>query len=178
MILVGVGLAVIVGMLRGGRLDRLEHLGIKGIAFVWLALGMRVVAGVLAVKGFSFGPWFQVVAYLIFLYIVTLNISQSGMKIFGLGSLLNFVVIVFNGGTMPVSAEAIASAGIVRQPVGNHSLLSAGTRLWFLADVIPVRWPPQVLSVGDLLIVVGIFMFIQHRMLVDANTGALVLGEE
>jgi hypothetical protein len=177
-ILVGVGLAVIVGLLRGGRLDRLEHLGIKGLAFVWLALGMRVAAGVLAVRGFSFGPWFQIGAYLMFLYIVGLNLSLPGMKTFGLGSLLNFAAIVLNGGTMPVSADAIAAAGILREPVGTHSLLSTETKLWFLADVIPVRWPPQVLSVGDLLIVVGIFMFIQYRMLVNADTSRLVLGEE
>jgi hypothetical protein len=177
-ILVGVVLAVIVGLLRGGRLDRLEHLGIKGLAFVWLALGMRVAAGMLAVRGFLFGPWFQVGAYVIFLYIMGRNLSLPGLKVFGLGSLLNFIVIVFNGGTMPVSVEAIAAAGIVREPVGTHSLLGAETRLWFLADVIPVRWPPQVLSVGDLLIVVGIFMFIQHRMLTEAETGRLVLGGE
>lgn len=178
MIIVGVGLAIIVGLLRGGRLDRLEHLGIRGLAFVWLALGMRAAAGVLAVRGFSFGPWFQVGAYLVFLYIVWLNLSLQGMKIFGLGSFLNFVVIASNGGTMPVSGGAIASTGILKDPVGTHSLLSTETRFWFLSDVIPLKWPPQVLSVGDLLIVVGIFMFIQYRMLAEADTVRLVLGRE
>ncbi len=166
MIFVGVGLAVVVALLRGGRLSRLENIGLKALPFVWLALGMRAAAGILAVRGFSFGPWLQVGAYFVFLYIVGLNIILPGMKIFGVGTLLNFIVIFFNGGAMPVSPQAIAIVGL-GEPRGTHSLLGAETRLWFLADVIPVKWPPQVLSVGDLLIVVGIFVLIQHYMLTD-----------
>lgn len=166
MILVGVGLAVVVALLRGGKLSRLENLGLKGLPFVWLALGMRMAAGILAVRGFSFGPWLQIGAYFIFFYIVGLNIILPGMKVFGLGSLLNFIVIFLNGGTMPVSPQAIAVVGL-SEPRGTHSLLGAETRLWFLADVIPVKWPPQVLSVGDIFIVAGIFMLIQHYMLTE-----------
>ena len=169
MIEVGVILAVIVALVRGGKLERLADLSIKGLPFVWVALGMRIAVGFLESRGFVHAPWLQVLAYVLFLSIVWLNVVLPGMNLFGLGSLLNFIVIVVNGGTMPVSAEAIASAIVTTVPTGTHSLLTSSTRLWFLADIIPVNFSfmksGMVLSFGDLFIVLGVFIFIQYQML-------------
>ena len=176
MIEVGVILAVIVALVRGGKLERLADLELKGLPFVWVALGMRIAVGFLESRGFGYASWLQVLAYVLFLSVVWLNLSLPGMNLFGLGSMLNFVVIVANGGTMPVSAEAIASAIVTTVPTGTHSLLTSSTRLWFLADIIPVNYPlmqgGMVLSFGDLFIVLGVFILIQQRML--QRTPALV----
>ncbi|MCR3923413.1 MAG: DUF5317 domain-containing protein [Firmicutes bacterium] len=169
MIPVGVFLSVVVAKLRGGKFDRLHDLGIKGLPWVWAALLLRALVGILARRSIDV-PWLQIVAYLIFFYALIQNMSLPGLKLFIGGSALNFLAIAFNGGAMPVSPVAIAFAGLQQgDPMGTHCLLTPATRLWFLADVIPLRSPyfplPQVISIGDIFIVVGIFYFIQRKML-------------
>ena len=168
MIIVGVGLGIVVALLRGGKIDRLGDLGIKGLPLVWVALLLRTMIGVLGSRGFNL-PWFQVIAYLLFFYVLALNLAWPGLKLFSLGSLLNFLVIAANGGAMPVSPQAIAFARLSGDPSGKHTLLTEASRLWFLADIIPLRPPyfpvAQIISVGDILIVAGIFIYIQHKML-------------
>ncbi|MDW7650325.1 MAG: DUF5317 domain-containing protein [Bacillota bacterium] len=177
--MVGVVLAVVVALLRGGKYERLGELGLKGLPLVILALVMRSVVTPLEARGFLYGPVVQVVAYFIFFVAVVLNLGKPGLKLFGLGSLLNFIVIVANGGKMPVSMQAMETIGLSRMPVGTHTLMTQETRLWFLADVIPV-WTPvgQVISVGDILIVAGIFLFIQRRMLGGDTLPALVSADK
>lgn len=181
MIGVGVILAVVVGLLRGGKLENLSELGLKGLLWVWVALAMRGAVFLLDGR-FANAAWLQTAAYVLFLYIIWLNVSQPGIKIFGFGSLLNFLVIAVNGGTMPVSPEAIAAVGMTgRPPSGTHSLMTDSTRLGLLADIIPIRsfyfLPAMAISIGDIIIVMGIFLFIQHRMLAP-KACALVLGRE
>jgi hypothetical protein len=174
-ILTGVVLSVVVALLRGGKLDRLGDLGLKGLPLAWLALIMRYSVVYLAGRGFDYGPAVQVAAYLIFCVVLYLNISVPGMKLFAVGSLLNFLVIAANGGAMPVGEWALAITGIETMPVGTHSLLLPDTKLAFLADIIPV-WAPyaQIISVGDILIVVGIFLYIQRLMRAPEVAPALV----
>jgi hypothetical protein len=168
MIAVGIVLAVIIALLRGARLEGLYRLEIKALPLICLAFFLRVLVRVLAVKGIDW-PWLQVAAYLLLFYALMQNLRQPGLKLFCVGSCLNFLVIALNGGTMPVSAAAMAFVGLEGELGGTHNLLTAATRLPFLADVIPLRPPyfpfSQVISVGDIFIVAGIFYFIQRKML-------------
>jgi hypothetical protein len=100
------------------------------------------------------------------------------VKLLGLGLLLNFLVIVLNGGFMPITPEALVRTGYD----ANVSQLETGylvgrtknivmelgeARLWFLSDIVVIPEPfpiPSVLSVGDLLIVVGVFFFLRESM--------------
>lgn len=167
-----VGAAVLVALLRGGKIARLANLVLKGFVFALLSLLLRVLAGVLAVYWIPAAAWLQVAAYLPLFYFVLLNRDRAGMTFLGLGSALNLVAIAANGGMMPVSAAAIAGAGgLDVVPVGTHTILTGASRLTFLADVIPVSWHfpnPVVISVGDILITSGVFLFIQHQMLVGS----------
>jgi hypothetical protein len=175
MIVPGIIISIIVGLLRGGNIERLGELGLRALPLVWLAFALRLSVGLLDRRGFAYAAWVLVTAYLLFFVAVGLNLSAPGMKCFGLGSFLNFLVIALNGGTMPVSPRAMMMAGITDPPTGTHSLLTAQTRLGFLGDIIPAWTPfPQVISVGDILIIIGIFMFIQHRMVFGEAAVALV----
>jgi len=176
LILVGIILAVAVALLRGGRLERLSDLGLKFLPLVWLALVMRSLVAVLESRGMLWAPWLQVVAYIILLGVLGLNLAAPGMKLFGLGSLLNFLAIAANGGAMPVSPGALAFLEMSVTPSGTHTLLTAESRLWFITDIIPLWMPyPQVISIGDIVLVAGMFLFIQHKMLAG---GRLVSAEK
>jgi hypothetical protein len=167
-ILFGVVLAVIVGRLRGGSPAGLANHGIKGLALVWVALALRLAIDLLAKWDIELA-WLQFPAYILFFCVLGLNLAQPGIKTFTCGTALNFLAIAANGGAMPVSAGAIELAGLAGTPAGTHVLLSENTKLWFLTDVIPLHLPflplGQVISIGDILITCGIFIFIQHKML-------------
>jgi hypothetical protein len=179
-LLMTIVLAIVVALVRGGQLRRMENLGLQGGSLVFAAIMLRFTAGILSSRGVPFGSWLQVAAYITLIYALWLNFHFPGIKLFNAGCFLNFLVIAANGGYMPVDAAAMARAGITNTPVGTHSLLVEQSRLWFLADIIPVAFPypqmAQVISVGDLLIAAGLFLFIQHRML--DKSGKLVLGED
>jgi len=93
------------------------------------------------------------------------------------GVALNLLVIVANGGFMPIAPEALVQAGIVestqsvtlysRRPASKGVVLPREeTALWWLSDIIALRFPIRnVISIGDILIAVGIFLFIQKTML-------------
>lgn len=84
------------------------------------------------------------------------NYRLTGAILVALGGSLNLIVVLLNHG-MPVDPGAVAmvSAQIPRDAL--HVALDAGTRLSFLADIIPVGVVRSVYSVGDVAIAVGGF---------------------
>ncbi|MNP19229.1 hypothetical protein D3C76_1117470 [compost metagenome] len=91
-----------------------------------------------------------------------------------IGVFLNFAVMAVNGGRMPVSVEASAVLGpyyvdMLREggAVSKHFMMDASTNLPFLGDIIPLSSPyprTQVISIGGVVMNVGIFLFIQYMM--------------
>jgi hypothetical protein len=95
-----------------------------------------------------------------------------GVRLMAVGFLLNLLAISSNGGLMPVSPEEAASANLLDrienvqlgEPLpGSKGILVAPreARLWFFSDIIifPPRGPvARVVSVGDLLILGGVFI--------------------
>ena len=163
-----VAAAVFVALLRGGKPARLAALELRGSALLFLTVGLRLLADWLATYRLPAAVWLQPAAYLALGWFFVLNLKSAGFPLIGLGSALNLLVMVLNGGAMPVSPGALAAIGAASQPLGTHALLTEGTRLAFLADVIPLRWHfpgPVVISIGDVLITLGVFLFIQRQML-------------
>ena len=77
----------------------------------------------------------------------------------------NFVVIVANGGVMPASRAAQVAAGLVGRQGFENSVAVAHPNLAFLGDVfaVPAGVPlANVFSIGDALLVLGIFLIV-HR---------------
>ena len=88
-----------------------------------------------------------------------LNRRVPGLWLAGAGALLNLLAIAANGGVMPATHGALATAGLGSTgEVFANAAYVAHARLWFLGDVvaIPASWPlANVFSVGDVLIAVG-----------------------
>lgn len=100
-------------------------------------------------------------ALAVLLAFVAANAQVTGILVIGCGLLLNLVALVLNNG-MPVRGEALVKAGVVeRQELPTISVtgsrhLEAGTdRLAVLGDVLPVPGVREVLSFGDLIVLVG-----------------------
>ncbi len=111
------------------------------------------------------------VSFALLMILVLTNRTKPGMWIAGLGVLMNFTVIAFNGG-MPVLAGAaeVASGFSVSEPdltdTFKHVLLDETSRLTFFADVIPLRLVRigEVISLGDIFLALGLGMFLEHEL--------------
>jgi len=111
-----------------------------------------------------------VLSYVLLLWVLSCNLQSRGMYIVLLGTLLNFLAIIANGGLMPVSPEArlwagkptLGESGLGKVlPEGTGILLPIDqTNLWLLSDIIPINFIHIVISIGDILIAIGLLIFI------------------
>ncbi len=156
-------ISIIVGWIRGGRLRNLTE--IRVMMWWLLPLGFLLLAASAFVPAdkHDVAVALILVSYLPLLLFVWLNREMAGMWIAGMGILMNFTVIVLNGG-MPVLEEAVQIAGGSSQLVldAKHVMLDDSTKLAFLADIIPL--PGAVLSLGDVFLAIGIGVFLEDQM--------------
>ena len=175
-------LAIAIGLMRGGRLDGLWSLPIRWGGLVILAFLLRLSLHLMGAGGLELADavvWtVQAVSYGLLLLAVLINRRIPGIPTLGAGVLANGLVILVNGGRMPVSAEAAEAIGqstafarLMQEGSYLHQALAGEARLTFLADVFATpSWLPvrSVFSVGDVLILAGVFILIQHLMLKPA----------
>ncbi|MBU8919054.1 DUF5317 domain-containing protein [Bacillus sp. FJAT-29953] len=173
----GILLSLIVGFIRKGNLMGLSQLKLKWGWIFPLLLIVQIITFVyqndIKFLGKASESIYMVV-YIIGLLFLYLNRNHKGFMTIFIGVFLNFLVMVVNGGRMPVSEEAAA----VLDPMyiqalkdglyAKHILLTDSTILGFLGDIIPLGPPyprTQVISIGDVVMNIGAFLFIQYLML-------------
>lgn len=91
--------------------------------------------------------------------VATANRHLTGMAVIGVGLLVNLVAVAANAG-MPVRPGALEAAGIVADGAtaevdAPRHIESADDPLPVLGDVLPVGTFGEVLSFGDLIVVLG-----------------------
>lgn len=160
-VLAGVALlvALLLGWVTGGSLDRLGGLALRSRRLVWVAFGVQVMATLVG------GPVYRVgliVSAVLVVWFLNRNRGVRGTGLVALGLLSNALVVGLNG-AMPVSLDAAGRAGTTTQHIligddQRHELADRHTHLRPLGDVIPVRapWRPEVVSPGDVLIAAGL----------------------
>jgi hypothetical protein len=145
--------------LAGGRLSRLAEVRFRGASLAVLGLAVQVlVISVLPTGARDLHAAAHLASYLMLGAMLVLNIRIPWLWLVALGGLSNFVAIAANGGVMPASRAALASAGSLPAP-GHfiNSTLLEHPHLAFLGDVfaIPAPWAHNVFSVGDAIIAAG-----------------------
>lgn len=166
-------LALVIAMLRGGRLVNLGDIELKAWWLLLVSLGIQLGTRWLPDETWSetAGVVMVLASFALLMVLVMLNRSKPGMWIAGLGVLMNFTVIAFNGG-MPVLAGAaeVASGFTVAEPdisgSFKHVLLDETSRLVFFADVIPIRLVRfgEVISLGDIFLALGLGVFLEQEL--------------
>jgi Family of unknown function (DUF5317) len=177
----GILLSLVIGFFRGGSLKGLANMKLRGGWLFPLLLAVQFVIFALQDKVAIIAKLSNTLFLLVYvtgLLFLWLNRKQPGFIVIFAGVLLNFIVMALNGGRMPVSIEAAQFLGreyieaLKAGVYGKHQAITSETLLPFLGDIIPLS-PPyprrQVISIGDVVINVGAFLFIQHLMLSAPN---------
>lgn len=180
MILEAFVLSIIIGFIRKGKLQGLSNIPIKR----WFLFILPFILSALVVAGGQIGDpesrlvyirMANVLQYILLLAAIIVNIHIKEMWLVGIGTFFNALVVAVNGGMMPVSITALKLAGMdyLLKPGEfdwgiRHAIMTASTKLSFLGDIIPRpgigKVMPEVASIGDLLLAVGVFLLIQRYM--------------
>ncbi|AOY75699.1 DUF5317 domain-containing protein [Clostridium formicaceticum] len=179
MVLEAIVLGLIVGKIRGGQFRRL---GITTLRFSWvilLAFSLRLAISVMISLGHPVVIHYRMILYLasyILLFVALFfNMHFKCMWLITIGSITNFLAILLNKGSMPINMETLEKFGFENMltsiqlgvlpqyiPMEEAELYSTylGKGL-SMPSIYPLK---QIFSIGDLLIVIGIFFLVQHMM--------------
>lgn len=180
-------LPLIIGKLRGGKFKNLLEINIHLWWLITLAGVLEFTASIIRSK--EINPiwqtidqnvmWIQLFTYSLLIIVICFNLREKGFVLIMIGLLMNFIVIMFNQGRMPVDVQAI------RQMISNesleylksgkdltHILANSSTKLAFLGDIIHIKKPyplPKSISIGDVFLVAGLFRFIYIKMFTSSG---------
>jgi hypothetical protein len=178
------GLAVVLGLIaslvrhRGRAFHEIAALPLRTIWLAGLALILQwplLQAQGGSVQAIQVQQALFLLSLVLLLAFVWRNRRLHGIQIVGWGVICNLLVILVNGGWMPITPQTLAriNPGTVPEqwPTQVHYgyskdiiLLQQQARLWALSDilVLPPPFPhPTAFSLGDLLIALGIIVLLQ-----------------
>ena len=172
MLIGGIALGLVLGLLVGGRLERLADIRLRFLPLLFLAVIVRFATETLLGFGVELWDALRVLllggAYGLLLYTLWHNRTYPGLALAFVGIASNTAVIVANGGRMPVWQPAFDASGLAGPLNSVLHVMVEGTgpdfllRLGPLGDVIPIPfWPVQnVASLGDLFLTAGLGFFL------------------
>jgi hypothetical protein len=165
LLLVGLVIGVAAGVVTGGKLGNLSLLRFRWPYFVLLVLVVKEVVLLTPLNRID-GTQFVYAASLAALVGWTIwHIDLlPGVWLVSVGSALNLLVVLVNGGRMPVSPELAARGShllVDRGFIGQYVLMGPHTNLSRLADWLAFPGPvgtvlPEAYSPGDFVSALGI----------------------
>ncbi|HHX18409.1 MAG TPA: DUF5317 domain-containing protein [Clostridium sp.] len=173
-ILLAIILGILIGTIKGKKFD-ISCIGIEKMWLVLLAFGIQTITRIFSMKGLSFlvkYSWItQGVVFVLLFIALWYNRKHFGLWIIALGASLNALVMMVNGGRMPVSIEKLENVNmpefieLLKSGADNkHVVMSELTKLNFLADIFYLPGflgkGAYVFSVGDYVVAVGLFIFV------------------
>ena len=174
MLIGGILLGLVLGLLAGGSL--------RNLAEIRLPLGGLLVVAVILRFGTEAAAQRRDVddrrglrlpllaaAFALLLVALWVNRTYPGLSLAFVGVLSNGIVILVNGGYMPIWGPSLTAAGLTPADVTRsfHVVVDGGAsdflgRLLILGDVIPIPIPfiQNVASLGDLFLTLGLAFFL------------------
>lgn len=187
MLIETLGLSFMISKIKGGKIKNLEQLHIRGwylfllgfmleIISLWVFVNTNDRLATAIVNNFLI---IQISTYILLILGLLLNIRKKGIKSILIGTGLNFIPVVANNGRMPVSQTGLVKSYLYEQlellknsKILTHILAGKNTKFYYLSDIIPIPKPypfPKIISIGDIIISIGIFLLIQFYMKEDIN---------
>ena len=147
---------LIVGLVRPPAGSHTVHPHVEQIGLLAIGAGLNALSVLLDGTASLVA---LVLSLSVLIAVAVANRHITGVAVVGLGLMLNLVSVAVNGG-MPVRASALEAVGLVAegQPIiveDPRHLETADDPLPVLGDVLPVPLTNEVLSFGDLIVIVG-----------------------
>ena len=167
---------ILIGLLRGGRLNQLDHLYLKGFLWILLGLILQMIPFFLHFQWITeHAVYFTAGGLGVAIVVILFNFKRPGMPLVALGAGLQFLVLGFNQWRMPIRLMSETSARFVQMSlaiesgeIANYILFSDVShwskylgKIFILPDFYPVT---MALGIPDILIGVGVAWFIQELM--------------
>lgn len=167
-ILYAIPIGVLIGLVSGGRLDRLSELRLRWVPIMLLGLAVQIALfsdPVGRLVGDA-GPAIYVASTAAVFIAVLRNLATPGIWLIAVGAGCNLAAIVANGGSMPADPIAIEAVGGM-PPGYTNSIIATDPALRPLTDLFALpAWLPfaNLFSIGDVLIGVGVAVTIVLAM--------------
>ncbi|MBI2777490.1 MAG: MFS transporter [Chloroflexi bacterium] len=174
MLIGGIAFGLIAGLLAGGRLEYLASIRLRLVQLIFLGFVLRIATQFAIENGNAPADALRVplfgIAFVLILRGLWANREQPGLSLAFVGILLNTIVIMVNGGSMPVWEPAYLAAGfapaadlgplhvILPSVISGDFLQRAG----MLGDILPIPLPVvrNVASIGDVFMAAGLAFFL------------------
>ncbi len=174
MLIGGIALGLVLGLIAGGSVLNLASVRLRRLPLLAVAVIIRAVTELSLNAGIPIADTLRVplfaASFGLLLYALWANRGYPGMSIAFIGILSNAIVILVNGGYMPIWEPALIAAGLTPADVTNaiHVILPPTLDASFLlhlgplSDVIPIPIPliQNVASVGDAFLTLGLAFFL------------------
>lgn len=172
---------LLIGFIRNGRLANFNNARFKGWGLIVPAFIVYLMPYILLLLNVSFDNLeiFPFISMGFVVLLALLNLEKSGMKIFLIGTALNMIAMAVNGFLMPIDLAKMEALGYQSfvESIANGTVVnyidSLDAQSWtvFIGKIIglPEIYPlARVISVGDILISVGVAMVVQSEMLLHS----------
>lgn len=143
----------------------------------WLllpAVALQILSSIAEAMGHKFGTVITLAANgmvfgFVFL-VIWFNRRYAGLWFIGLGAFLNALIMMFNGGRMPVDVSLLGDEAYMAEAVdlilrgadNKHVAIDSATKIPILADIVSVPGfiglGMPLISVGDIIVAVGLFL--------------------
>lgn len=180
--------AFLLAMLKYRNIKNIEN---KNIKFYWLILLGFVIQIAIFNEKFAqselnyLTPVLYILSLIVLLIFLLTNFKEyNGIKVTTAGFILNIIVILANKGYMPQSIKQLALSGQMEKiklltkygHFYNATVMTNKTRLNLLGDRILLSLFGKirtVYSIGDIIIMVGIAIFVFELFAPDKNAGEI-----
>lgn len=154
--LIAVALGIAFGLVTGGRIGNLARLKFRWPWLILVALLVREAIVRTPLSRVDGAQYAYVVALAAILAWTAWHIDRlRGIWLVTVGAAMNLVVILFNGGRMPVSPE-LAGPLLRHGSIGQYTAMGPNTHLNLFGDWIRLYPSAEIYSPGDLLIAIGL----------------------
>ena len=174
MLIGGIALGLVLGLVAGGDLLNLGSVRLHRLGLLILAVFVRFGTELALNEGVPLAETLRLPllagGFLLLLFALWPNRSYPGISLAFIGVLANALVIIVNGGYMPIWITSLQIAGLTPADVTSslHYVLPAPLDANFLlhlgpfADVIPIPVPivQNVASIGDMFLTFGLGFFL------------------
>lgn len=155
-LLIGMLAGIAAGLLARGRISNLARLQFRWPWLIVAVLLIRVAVVLPPLNRFEASRYVYAVALAAIVAWSLWHVKRlAGVWLVSLGAAMNLIVILANGARMPVAPEF---AGYLAQhgALGQYTVMGPSTNLNALADWIRLYPSPEVYSLGDILVALGL----------------------